>query len=90
MVSVITIRKRLARAAKEFVTEHGFAMSVSGRLYLEVLLTRAAITIVRDGRQDDVELAEERLRELLSHAGGAPPAVASHEPSIEPGGYSTI
>jgi hypothetical protein len=64
------VRWRLSQAATRNLTRHGLGLSMSGRIYLSLLLTRAAVRVVRDRRVDQLETAEESLRRLLLEASG--------------------
>jgi hypothetical protein len=69
-MTTFRVRTRLARAVRDFISQYGLEVSVSGRIYLSFLLTKAAVTIVRDGRVGDLETAEESFRSLLMEASG--------------------
>jgi hypothetical protein len=72
MNEALVIRKRLADAAARFIDHYDFALSISGRAYLQALLARAVLRMVREERtsEDDISVAEDHLRELLSAAAG--------------------
>jgi hypothetical protein len=67
-MTILKVRIRLARAAGVFIDRYSLKMSVSGRIYLSFLLTKAALTVARDGRVADLEVAEENFRALLLEA----------------------
>jgi hypothetical protein len=60
-----------------YLAQYGFKISLSGRIYLSLLLTRASIRVVSQRRVDDLEIAEENLRRLLMEASGGMSAAAA-------------
>ena len=83
-MAILRVRVRLARAASDFLDRYGLKMSVWGRIYLSFLLTKASFTVVRDGRVDDLEVAEESFRELLLEASNGMPVANTGPGSITP------
>lgn len=70
---MVAVRQRLAHAAEAFLRESDLGLSMSGRVYLLWLLTKAARVIVQEGKaRDESELrrAEEAVHILLSTAAG--------------------
>jgi hypothetical protein len=70
----LVARQHLSRAARQHLQERGLKLSVPGRLYLSLLLTRGAIRVAGEG-DDSMKIAEENLRLLLdeaAHGTGAP------------------
>jgi hypothetical protein len=67
-MKILEARWRLSQAARNYLLLRGFKLSLSGRIYLSLLLTRGALRVAREGR-DSVETAEENLRALLEEAG---------------------
>lgn len=72
-MAALGVRQRLVEASRQHLSEHGLQLSLSGRIYLEVLLARAAQRIASEGKAEDaaaIELAERRVRQLLDTAAG--------------------
>lgn len=72
-MTILRVRVHLARAVSEFLDRYSLKMSVWGRIYLSFLLTKASFAVVRDGRVDDLEVAEESFRKLLLEASNGMP-----------------
>lgn len=70
ILAILGVRRRLSSTAARFLAEHGLTMSLGGRVYLWYLLSRAAVTVVRDGRVEDIEIAERSVLTLLTEASG--------------------
>ena len=79
MRGALGVRARLGRAARDSLREYGISVSAPGRIFLSLLLTKAAIKLVREGRAGNdyyLSEAEDNLRALLVEASGAAPAQA--------------
>ena len=80
---MVAVWRQLQRFAAEFLRGHSLGLSIDGRLYLDWLLLRGAVRIVREGfAEDPAAMGEARnnIELLLASAAGMSLASGESEP----------